>query len=94
MTVVKFSFIATRSTKCGYALGMEDRSILDSAITSSQSFGSFNAVNARLNDGGGWYTSARTTSRDWIQVDLRSTHVLTGLATQVHIILLKTAFFH
>ncbi|XP_071135022.1 uncharacterized protein [Mytilus edulis] len=74
--------LSSRSANCGAALGMEDGTILDAFVSSSQSFGDFSAGNTRLNHARGWYTGAKTTSKDWVQINLNSSHVITALATQ------------
>lgn len=66
---------------------MEDGTILGASVSSSQSFGDFSAGNARLNHARGWYTGAKTTSKDWVQINLNSSHAITALATQVDLII-------
>ena len=84
-----YEFICgSRSVNCGAALGMEDGTMLNASVSSSQSFGDFRAGNARLNHARGWYTVAKTTSKDWLQIDLNSSNVITALATQVVLVIL------
>ncbi|UXI21412.1 phosphatidylserine synthase I [Sarcoptes scabiei] len=73
------------------ALGMESERIPDSALTASSAFEMLHVgpQNARLNkdkSGGAWCPSkqlgAETSGSEWIQVDLGSLHVVTGIATQ------------
>lgn len=66
---------------------MEDGRILDTALSASESFGSFNPEYGRLNDGRGWYTGAKTTSQDWLEINLNTSHIVTAVATQVKTII-------
>ncbi|CAG2212886.1 unnamed protein product [Mytilus edulis] len=61
--------LSSRSVNCGAALGMEDGTMLNASVSSSQSFGDFRAGNARLYHAIGWYTRAKKTPKNWVQIN-------------------------
>ncbi|XP_014670433.1 PREDICTED: neurexin-4-like, partial [Priapulus caudatus] len=72
-----------RYTKCTDPLGMEDGRIENGAITSSsQASDDKGPENARLNSVHDAWTSGITDYNQYIQVDLRRRHEITGIGTQ------------
>ncbi|XP_043286407.1 epithelial discoidin domain-containing receptor 1-like [Venturia canescens] len=76
-------------SQCNAPLGMQSGAIPDADITASSSFDSGNVGphQARLkteNHGGAWCPKAQVTpeSRDWLEIDLHSVHMITGTNTQ------------
>jgi len=67
---------------CLAPLGMQDGTIPNSAITSSESQAGRGPENARLDNGQGWYTNEKTDSRDYLQINLGGLFYVTKIATQ------------
>lgn len=73
---------------CNQSLGMESGDIPDSAITASSSYvtnvGPRNGRLRKETAGGAWCPKSQIEKgvREWLQVDLQSAHVVTGVQTQ------------
>ncbi|KAK2839559.1 hypothetical protein Q5P01_013299 [Channa striata] len=69
---------------CSNAFGLESGKITDDQITASSSFydGRWQARQARLNYNDNAWTPSEDSNREYIQVDLHTLKVLTGIATQ------------
>ena len=68
------------SAECSSALGMQDDSIADSALSASSSWAGDEAYKARLRSSGGW--RAYYKAGMWLQVALNSVTNITAIATQ------------
>ena len=76
---MNFNFTCFYFPECGNALGLEDRTIPDSAITASSN--SHLAVKVRLHGDSSW-PSSRARVGEWLQVDLGRIMIVTKVATQ------------
>uniref|UniRef100_A0AAY3ZZ27 receptor protein-tyrosine kinase n=1 Tax=Denticeps clupeoides TaxID=299321 RepID=A0AAY3ZZ27_9TELE len=83
-----YSYIPSRPAHCRYALGMEDRTIPDSAISASSSWSdSTEAKHGRLSTGegdGAWCPLGPVfpSGSEYLQIDLGSLHFLALVGTQ------------
>ncbi|XP_027199924.2 discoidin domain-containing receptor 2-like [Dermatophagoides pteronyssinus] len=90
--IITTTYLCDKDGSIGiHALGMQSESIPDSSLSASSAFEMLHVgpQNARLNkdkSGGAWCPSKQlgpdTSGTEWIQVDLGSLHVVTGVATQ------------
>ncbi|XP_033100163.1 neuropilin-2-like isoform X2 [Anneissia japonica] len=80
--VLQFVVLSHGDQHCSTPLGMEDGTIPDNMITSSSWFDEQSGPSAaRLNGDGGW-ASYRKLSDQWVQVDLNTPRLITGIVTQ------------
>ena len=68
------------SAECSSALGMQDDSIPDSALSASSSWPYYKAADARLKRSGAWIADYKAGM--WLQVALNSVTNITAIATQ------------
>ena len=68
------------SVECSSPLGLQDRSIPDSALTAGSAKPCCPATEARLNNAGGWAPS--TNLDTWLQIELKYVTKITAIATQ------------
>ena len=68
------------SVECSSPLGLQDRSIPDSALTASSAEANYPANRARLNNRGAW--EPRSYRGAWFQVEFSNVTNITAIATQ------------